>query len=680
MPLPTTTRAVRRGALALGLVMMVLMWPTLAHAQWNEPLRTEQLQRLQQPLADMDRVEALLNVASTWMVSNKAMPYLRKAEQLLDNLEKQRPAPAPERLARLREQWCYQRGYQAKYKRDLPYAMELFRRSRNAAAQRGDTTAQAGVLDAMGTLLRAMGEPRMALATLNEALALAEQHPPSGFRLPMVQVERAAALLDMDQRAQAADQLGRIDTSAAEGHADVLLLRARLSAMQGDTVAALAHLARADSVVQHWPNAWNRLGVLTAQARLLLAHAQPASSAVVADQCAALAIALGDEAALCACRALSGEARMRQGLWRAAEQDLRTVLDTAAANGYIGLARVSGDEGSMVRAAELLRSLYLQQDRTADALAMTLRWVELRDSLRNLMDRDVLVMAELRHRVEQDSLERAEQSVRQQQAHAAELASTRRTWAAATSAAALLAVALLVAYRTLERKRRRERRIAELELQRSQQEAVIADMRTREALGRDLHDDLGLGLSALKMKSELARQRARDPDQQRRLAELAALSDELLGSMRQIIWTMGADQGTLADTAAFCINQARSFLTDHGIAVTVEIPDRWPELQLSHAMRRDLLLVVKETVHNVLKHSGADRVHIRMAVEDGLQFSLADNGNGSTNEAANSPNGNGVGIQSMKVRMARHGGNLVVEHGEGTVVRCVLPLPRLQAT
>lgn len=649
-------------------------WAAEAPAQWNEQLRTEQLQRLQQPLPDIDRVEALLMAASSWMVSNKAMPHLLEAEVLLDRLERDGETAQRERLSRLREQWCYQRGYQAKYKRDFPTAMDLFKCARKAAELRGDTTAQTGVLDAMGTLLRAAGEPRLALATLDEAMALAERHPPTAFRLPMVQVERVAALLDLDRQAQAAALLDRIDTSAAEGHADVLLLRARMAVMEGDTLRALAHLARADSVVQHWPTAWNRLGVLTAQARLLLAHGKAAASAQVADRCADLAIRLGDEATLCACRALSGEARIQQGQWRAAEQDLMTVLDTAAANGYIGLARVSGDEGSMVRAAELLRGLYLKQGRSADALEITLHWVALRDSLNTLMDRDALAMAELRRRVEQDSLARSELAARQQQAHTAELARTRRNWAVATLAAALLAIALLVAYRTLDRKRRRERRIAELELQRSQQEALITNMRTREALGRDLHDDLGLGLSALKMKSELARNRTHDPDQQQRLAELSALSDELLGSMRQILWTMSTDQGSLADTVAFCINQARHFLHDRGIAITVDLPQQWPELQLPHALRRDLLLVVKEALHNVVKHAGADRVHIRVAVDQSLHLSIADNGRGAAPSGPDA-RGNGLGIESMKARMARHGGTQVVEHGEGTEVRCTLHLP-----
>ena len=81
-----------------------------------------------------------------------------------------------------------------------------------------------------------------------------------------------------------------------------------------------------------------------------------------------------------------------------------------------------------------------------------------------------------------------------------------------------------------------------------------------------------------------------------------------------------------------------------------------------------LFLAVKEALNNVLKHAGATEVRIALAVANGrLTMTIADNGRGF---APDLPRPTGNGLKSMKERLERIGGRLVLETkpGEGTKV------------
>ncbi|MCB0785517.1 MAG: hypothetical protein KDC02_15095, partial [Flavobacteriales bacterium] len=74
-----------------------------------------------------------------------------------------------------------------------------------------------------------------------------------------------------------------------------------------------------------------------------------------------------------------------------------------------------------------------------------------------------------------------------------------------------LLVLITVIYLLNSSRQRQKQRLAELEVLRLRQERTIAELELRERLGRDMHDDLGAGLSALKLRSEMALRKETDP-------------------------------------------------------------------------------------------------------------------------------------------------------------------------
>ena len=110
-----------------------------------------------------------------------------------------------------------------------------------------------------------------------------------------------------------------------------------------------------------------------------------------------------------------------------------------------------------------------------------------------------------------------------------------------------------------------------------------------------------------------------------------------------------------------------------GIRRRLEIPDDLETAPPGAKGRLDLLLAVKEAVHNVIKHSGAGVMRLRLDCGgDSLCFEVSDDGRGFDPSAA----GRGRnGLESMRQRMTDAGGFLQLSSspGGGSMLTFTLP-------
>ncbi|MCB9162835.1 MAG: hypothetical protein H6592_00145 [Flavobacteriales bacterium] len=188
-------------------------------------------------------------------------------------------------------------------------------------------------------------------------------------------------------------------------------------------------------------------------------------------------------------------------------------------------------------------------------------------------------------------------------------------------------------------RQRHRRRSAELEAQYAVQERTIAELRVREQVSRDLHDDLGVGLSALKLRSEMSLRQDPSSTNAPFLREQANAAGELITSMRDIIWALQDDQGSLDDLVAYISAHARQYLDAHGIILRAALDERWPAIQLTSQQRRNVFLIIKEALHNVVKHAGANRVDMRITWARGLVVEVVDDGQGLPADRSRRGNG-----------------------------------------
>ena len=101
-------------------------------------------------------------------------------------------------------------------------------------------------------------------------------------------------------------------------------------------------------------------------------------------------------------------------------------------------------------------------------------------------------------------------------------------------------------------------------------------------------------------------------------------------------------------------------------------PPNTPTTFVSGEFRRNVYLTVKEALHNIVKHSGASKVEIRVEAGKHLLISIHDNGKGF-DEKNIRPFSNG--IPNMKKRIATLGGSLEIKNTEGSTIILVVPLP-----
>ena len=197
--------------------------------------------------------------------------------------------------------------------------------------------------------------------------------------------------------------------------------------------------------------------------------------------------------------------------------------------------------------------------------------------------------------------------------------------------------------------------------------AVInAQQEERNRISADMHDDLGAGMTTIRLFSELAKTKMGDaviPE----IEKISASANELLNKMNAIIWSMSSSNDTLGNMVAYIRSYSQEYFENTGIDCRITIPENLPELEVSGIIRRNVFLVVKEALNNIVKHSGATEVKITLQKEEkGLSLIIQDNGKGIDNQKLSQF---GNGLKNMKKRMDDVGIEFSIEHINGTVVR-----------
>jgi signal transduction histidine kinase len=200
--------------------------------------------------------------------------------------------------------------------------------------------------------------------------------------------------------------------------------------------------------------------------------------------------------------------------------------------------------------------------------------------------------------------------------------------------------------------------------------------RVRTRIATDLHDDIGSSLSQVSVLSEVVRRRVgSEPSVSEPLSMIADLSRDLVDSMNDIVWAINPRRDHLSDLTHRIRRFASDVFTARDIEFNFSAPEAQHDIRLGADMRREVFLIFKESVNNMVRHSGCTEANIEFLIESGwLELKIRDNGKGFEPDRE----GDGNGLVSMRQRTARIGGTLDISsnHGKGTVVRLRAPLGR----
>jgi signal transduction histidine kinase/ligand-binding sensor domain-containing protein len=172
----------------------------------------------------------------------------------------------------------------------------------------------------------------------------------------------------------------------------------------------------------------------------------------------------------------------------------------------------------------------------------------------------------------------------------------------------------------------------------------------RQRIARDVHDDLGSGLSALSLLTEIAKYKNSKEELKGEIEKINNASRELSGKIREVIWTVNAKNDTLANLISYMNMYALELFDNAGIDYHVDLPDPIPELTISGEYRRTLFLGFKEALNNTLKHAKATKVAIDFFADANyLRIAVKDNGIGFDPKLLVDSTGNG--LLNMQSRM-----------------------------
>ena len=200
----------------------------------------------------------------------------------------------------------------------------------------------------------------------------------------------------------------------------------------------------------------------------------------------------------------------------------------------------------------------------------------------------------------------------------------------------------------------------------------------RNRIAADMHDDLGAGLTKIKYLTDHILEKVDAGETaQPELQKLKGFSSELVESMGEIIWAASEKNNLLSNTLYYLRSYAVSYCEENNMDCHFQIPGTFKEMVVTGNFRRNIFLLLKEGLHNIVKHAGAKTVALKVTVTDKLQLFIKDDGKGFS-ETDRLSRGNGV--INMKKRVLELNGSIRFENVNGTAIIIDLPFAANQST
>ena len=243
-----------------------------------------------------------------------------------------------------------------------------------------------------------------------------------------------------------------------------------------------------------------------------------------------------------------------------------------------------------------------------------------------------------------------------------------QTWWFRLGSGGLIAGLLYWAVRTYERRKVRH------QLQELERQHAVERERTR--IARDIHDELGTGLTQIGLLADVGGVHPADAREvEANFTKIGARAREAVQSLDEIVWAANPRNDFLPRVADYLCHLADDCFEIGEVRCRKEVPTGLPPVPVSAAVRHNLALAVKESLANTLKHgrAGTARLLLEWKAPE-LVVTVEDDGIGFDLDKIR-PLGNGLGNQAT--RMEEIGGTveIVSSPGRGTrsVFRVKLP-------
>lgn len=206
-----------------------------------------------------------------------------------------------------------------------------------------------------------------------------------------------------------------------------------------------------------------------------------------------------------------------------------------------------------------------------------------------------------------------------------------------------------------------------LEKQKTELEKRQAVEKERNRISRDMHDDLGSGLTKIAILSEVVKKQLPEPEKAKEQLEKIAISArELVDNLQDIIWVLNPKNDTLESLSSYIREYSLKYFEPLSIQLTFNYPEQFSGISLSEEQRRNIYLTIKETFNNAAKYAWCNKVTVDIeetAAE--ILLRITDDGKGFD---VNSVRLFANGLRNMQNRIEQVGGRYTIssQPGKGT--------------
>jgi signal transduction histidine kinase/ligand-binding sensor domain-containing protein len=196
----------------------------------------------------------------------------------------------------------------------------------------------------------------------------------------------------------------------------------------------------------------------------------------------------------------------------------------------------------------------------------------------------------------------------------------------------------------------------------------------RNRISADLHDELGSTLSGISIMGSLAKKELTSQDAPSTFVD-RIMEDvrQMSSSLDDIVWNISPKNDALSSLVARMTRYASELFEAKQIDFTLKVPDRLNDVKLSMDQRRNIYLIFKESVNNLVKYSKCQRASVNIEINKrNFQLVIQDDGVGFNPQAPTDRNG----IRNLKERAKTLGGKLDIESylGKGTTIKLEFPI------
>jgi two-component system, NarL family, sensor histidine kinase UhpB len=241
----------------------------------------------------------------------------------------------------------------------------------------------------------------------------------------------------------------------------------------------------------------------------------------------------------------------------------------------------------------------------------------------------------------------------------------------------LLFTALLLTlyYQKQKAKENIERAYGQLksaQLQLREMEKKNTALKIRQSISSDLHDEVGSTLTSIELLSNMALNHDADTAQTKSTIEkIKTQTKTVQARIRDIVWASQSEHIISAEFEIKCKEVIAKLFEPTSIDYKVKFKSMADSgINLSSEQAKNLLMIIRESIQNIIKHAYANQVFIDWSISSsGIDLTISDNGVGIQNEQKS-----GSGIKIIQSRVKSMGGNLTISKDGGTTLYIKIPL------